>query len=244
MQPGQVQLWRIVNSASRDLVTLCPPTGINWQQIAQDGVQLAFQNVQNNQPVSLAAGNRADLLVQVPATASGLVSVNAFEGALAPPASPAANCAAGKDPAGDAYAALMTINVTGTAVSPAQQLLTAANYNAYWIANTATAANAVIMPLANNPGGCFFRPRLPAPQAVQPRSSRTPRPRVRPLQMAVSHGRTSVLRKPARSQFHVSLRISSPAKSIFGVKWYSIAFRTLIPRRRHRLLLIPILRRI
>lgn len=157
MQPGQVQLWRIVNSASRDLVTLCPPAGINWQQIAQDGVQLAFQNVQNNQPVSLAAGNRADLLVQIPANASGLVSVNAFEGALAPPASPAANCAAGKDPALDAYGVLMTISVTGTAVSPAQQLLTAANYSAYWIANTATAANAVIMPLANNPGGYYFQ---------------------------------------------------------------------------------------
>lgn len=61
MQPGQVQLWRIVNSATRDLVTLCPPAdnspaaSISWQLIARDGVQLAWQNVQTNQPVSLAA---------------------------------------------------------------------------------------------------------------------------------------------------------------------------------------------
>lgn len=157
MQPGQVQLWRIVNSASRDLVTLCPPAGINWQQIAQDGVQLAFQNVQNNQPVSLAAGNRADLLVQVPASGLSTATVNAFLGALAPPASPAANCTSGSDPAGDAYGTLLSINVQGTAISPAQQLLTAANYSQYWIAGTQTAANAVILPLANNPGGYFFQ---------------------------------------------------------------------------------------
>ena len=158
MQPGQVQLWRIVNSASRDLITLCPPAGFNWQQIAQDGVQLAWQNVQTNQPVILAAGNRADLLIQAPSSSSTAnVPVNAFEAAVAPPAAPSANCTAGKDPALDAYAALLNINVTGTAVSPAQQLLTAANYNAYWIANYATAANAVIMPLANNPGGYYFQ---------------------------------------------------------------------------------------
>lgn len=158
MQPGQVQLWRIVNSASRDLITLCPPAGFNWQQIAQDGVQLAWQNVRTNQPVSLAAGNRADLLIQAPASSSTVnIPVNAFEGAVAPPASPAANCAAGADPAGDAYAALLNINVTGAAVSPAQQLLTAANYSSYWIANNATKANAVIMPLANNPGGYYFQ---------------------------------------------------------------------------------------
>ena len=158
MQPGQVQMWRIVNSASRDLITLCPPAGFNWQQIAQDGVQLAWQNVQTNQPVTLAAGNRADLLVQAPSSGSTTnIPVNAFEGAVAPPASPTANCAAGADPAGDAYAALLNINVTGTAVSPAQQLLTAANYSSYWIANNATTANAVIMPLANNPGGYYFQ---------------------------------------------------------------------------------------
>lgn len=157
MQPGQVQLWRIVNSASRDLVTLCPPAGANWQQIAQDGVQLAFQNVRTNQPVSLAAGNRADLLIQAPSSSSTTnIPVNVFSGALAPPASPAANCTAGSDPAGDIYGALLNINVTGTAISPAQPLLTAANYSAYWVASTREAAGAVIMPLANNPGAYFF----------------------------------------------------------------------------------------
>lgn len=113
-----------------------------------------------SRPINRSAwrpGNRADLLVQVLPTASGTVPVNAFDAAVAPPSSPAANCSAGSDPAQDTYTPLLNINVTGAAVSPAQQLLTAANYSGYWIANNAITANAVILPLANNPGGYYFQ---------------------------------------------------------------------------------------
>jgi FtsP/CotA-like multicopper oxidase with cupredoxin domain len=85
MQPGEVQLWRIVNGAFRDAVRFLyftpanstqscsqsPTTCVNWRQIAQDGVQFIFSNYnslgkQNNQ-FNLASANRADLLVQAPA---------------------------------------------------------------------------------------------------------------------------------------------------------------------------------
>jgi FtsP/CotA-like multicopper oxidase with cupredoxin domain len=84
MQPGQVQLWRIANTASRGALWMrgfapktSPATSVPsspqvfaWKQIAQDGVQfndVNYGNSQNPQLV-LAAGNRADILVQAPAT--------------------------------------------------------------------------------------------------------------------------------------------------------------------------------
>jgi FtsP/CotA-like multicopper oxidase with cupredoxin domain len=84
MQPGQVQLWRIANTASRGAVFMSgfapkttPATSVPsspqvfaWKQIAQDGVQfndVNYGNSQNPQLV-LAAGNRADILVQAPTT--------------------------------------------------------------------------------------------------------------------------------------------------------------------------------
>jgi FtsP/CotA-like multicopper oxidase with cupredoxin domain len=83
MQPGQVQLWRIVNTASRGAVfvsgfappntsTPSSPQIFAWKQIAQDGVQFNDVNYANSQnpKLLLAAGNRADLLVQAP-TAAG-----------------------------------------------------------------------------------------------------------------------------------------------------------------------------
>jgi FtsP/CotA-like multicopper oxidase with cupredoxin domain len=89
MQPGQVQLWRIANTSSRGAVFMSgfapqtspatsvpssPPT-FAWKQIAQDGVQfndVNYGNSQNPQLV-LAAGNRADILVQAPAAAGQYV---------------------------------------------------------------------------------------------------------------------------------------------------------------------------
>jgi FtsP/CotA-like multicopper oxidase with cupredoxin domain len=91
MQPGEVQLWRIVNGSFRDAVQFlgfvpqgssqpcsqAQPPCINWRQIAQDGVQLRFANYNalgavNNQ-FNLAPANRADLLVQAPAQAGTYV---------------------------------------------------------------------------------------------------------------------------------------------------------------------------
>jgi FtsP/CotA-like multicopper oxidase with cupredoxin domain len=68
MQPGEVQLWRIANTAGRSAAYFMAPQGIEWRQIAQDGVQFADENYQNSQnvPFYLAPGNRVDLLVKAP----------------------------------------------------------------------------------------------------------------------------------------------------------------------------------
>jgi FtsP/CotA-like multicopper oxidase with cupredoxin domain len=73
MQPGEVQLWRIVNtSALNAAYFMAPPEGFHWQQLAQDGVQYAKERIvsDNNRdrPFYLAPANRVDLLVQAPMT--------------------------------------------------------------------------------------------------------------------------------------------------------------------------------
>jgi FtsP/CotA-like multicopper oxidase with cupredoxin domain len=70
MQLGEVQLWRILNTSSRSAVYFMPPSGLQWRQVAQDGVQLADANYQKslNQPLYLAPANRVDLLVKAPTT--------------------------------------------------------------------------------------------------------------------------------------------------------------------------------
>jgi FtsP/CotA-like multicopper oxidase with cupredoxin domain len=81
MQPGQVQLWRIANTASRGGVYISgfapanatapsSPQTFAWKQLAQDGVQFTGINYQNSQNPNLliAPGNRADLLVRAPTT--------------------------------------------------------------------------------------------------------------------------------------------------------------------------------
>jgi len=84
MNPGEVQLWRIVNGAFRDAVQFlnftlqgasqpCSNAGpcVDWRQIAQDGVQLTFKNYNSfgamDHQLNLAPANRADLLVRAPA---------------------------------------------------------------------------------------------------------------------------------------------------------------------------------
>jgi FtsP/CotA-like multicopper oxidase with cupredoxin domain len=76
MRPGQVQLWRIVNSSQRQFVqfdsfTVKGGATVVWRQIAQDGVQFAFENYQRigrvySHKFNLATANRADLLVRAP----------------------------------------------------------------------------------------------------------------------------------------------------------------------------------
>jgi FtsP/CotA-like multicopper oxidase with cupredoxin domain len=84
MRPGEVQMWRIVNTSSRGGVFFNgPPTkfieggapaAFQWRRIAQDGVQFNDYNYQlaahQNSTFLLAAGNRADLLVMAPACPS------------------------------------------------------------------------------------------------------------------------------------------------------------------------------
>ena len=81
MRPGEVQLWRIVNTSGQRAAFLVgppkldptkkgydPKTDFEWRQLAQDGVQLFDTNYQRSQNISLqvAAGNRVDLLVKAP----------------------------------------------------------------------------------------------------------------------------------------------------------------------------------
>ncbi|HKO55875.1 MAG TPA: multicopper oxidase domain-containing protein [Thermoanaerobaculia bacterium] len=70
MQPGEVQWWRIANTAGRAGAFFLAPTSLKWKQLAQDGVQFNNTNYQasNSNSFLLASGNRADLLVQAPTT--------------------------------------------------------------------------------------------------------------------------------------------------------------------------------
>lgn len=114
MAPGEVQLWRLVNATEGNAVGIIQNTvfqtpGFTFKQTAMDGVQLSPDNYKN-QPflnayapngmvpggLTLAGGNRADLLVQAPATAS-----------------------AGLIPFKSGGAVLFYVNVTGAPASPA-----------------------------------------------------------------------------------------------------------------------------
>ena len=90
MQPGEVQLWRLVNATDGNNAGVIGPglfqtKGFTFKQTAQDGVQFSPTNYQNQpflkgnvkhyQPqvgpvggLVLAGANRADLLVQAPTT--------------------------------------------------------------------------------------------------------------------------------------------------------------------------------
>jgi FtsP/CotA-like multicopper oxidase with cupredoxin domain len=71
MKPGEVQMWRILNTSGRAGAFFAgPPKGFEWRQLAQDGVQLSDVNYQSslNIPLTMAAGNRVDLLIKAPTT--------------------------------------------------------------------------------------------------------------------------------------------------------------------------------
>jgi FtsP/CotA-like multicopper oxidase with cupredoxin domain len=73
MYPGEIQMWRIVNSSGRaGTFFVGPPAGgFEWRQLAQDGVQFDDGNYtagwNKNASILLMPGNRADLLVKAPA---------------------------------------------------------------------------------------------------------------------------------------------------------------------------------
>lgn len=70
MRPGEVQMWRVVNTSSRAGAWIPAfPAGFQWRQLAQDGVQFVNDNYQTSGtgPLLLMAGNRVDLLVMAPA---------------------------------------------------------------------------------------------------------------------------------------------------------------------------------
>ena len=115
MRPGEVQMWRIVNTSGRAGAYFLPPAKntFQWKQLAQDGVQFNDSNYNSpensNKSFLLAAGNRADLLV------------------MAPPCTQSAGCmypvmvkneVDPSDLAGANPITLMSINVSGSPVDP------------------------------------------------------------------------------------------------------------------------------
>jgi len=146
MRPGEVQMWRIVNSAFRDAVQFvsftpegstqpCNQPGpqavvvpcVNWRQIAQDGVQFDFTNYQRlgspNHQLNLSPANRADLLVKAPAQAGTYILQ-----ALANTGLPLQTC---PTPAGACQVApdasysfpLLTVKVADNPVTPAMDFI-------------------------------------------------------------------------------------------------------------------------
>ena len=113
MKPGEVQLWRLINATdgnnpgklTNDLFTT---TGFTFKQTAADGVQFSPSNYKN-QPflspgqvpggLALAAGNRADVLVQAPTQAGVYTFIT-------------------KAPPKATVATLFYVNVTGDQVKP------------------------------------------------------------------------------------------------------------------------------
>jgi FtsP/CotA-like multicopper oxidase with cupredoxin domain len=120
MQPGEVQLWRILNTSGRSAAYfMAPPKGFHWRQLAQDGVQFATNNYVHSEdkPFYLAPANRVDLLVRAPMTqvdpkdANILVQIVVARGEVKPtPAKPTQD-----DPAPGV--ALMSIAVSGDPVT-------------------------------------------------------------------------------------------------------------------------------
>jgi FtsP/CotA-like multicopper oxidase with cupredoxin domain len=106
MQPGEIQLWRIVNACHQGAVPINGPgQGIQWIQTAQDGVQLhpdnydlgvqiatkngGWTNANLTTPMTaspwfgnLAPGNRVDMLVKAPDTATGPIPITFGGGTL------------------------------------------------------------------------------------------------------------------------------------------------------------------
>jgi FtsP/CotA-like multicopper oxidase with cupredoxin domain len=124
MQPGEVKMWRIVNSSSRaGVYFIGPPAGFHWKQIAQDGVQFNNANwtdpANMDQPFLLAAGNRADLLVLAPPAACTVtggcrtpVQVHNIVDPTDLTTTPPPN-----------KISLLTLNVTGKPISPPMEIM-------------------------------------------------------------------------------------------------------------------------
>jgi FtsP/CotA-like multicopper oxidase with cupredoxin domain len=125
MQPGEIQLWRMVNSSVKALLTIdrftsaaggTPP---EIRQIAQDGVQFKYENYVEQpilnylktgqcRPAAFSPGNRMDLLVQAPSSGEFTLQV--------------VDTTAGSSP-------LLTVRVEGTPM--ADQFPIQANYPAF-----------------------------------------------------------------------------------------------------------------
>jgi FtsP/CotA-like multicopper oxidase with cupredoxin domain len=108
MQPGETQRWRILNACSQVQIGITGIVGpaanpLTWRQIAGDGVQYAYANYNQPNPLPvLAPANRVDLLVKAP-TVEGTYAVRVSHFPF---------------PGSNRVTTLMTINVAGTPVTP------------------------------------------------------------------------------------------------------------------------------
>ncbi|HZS46507.1 MAG TPA: multicopper oxidase domain-containing protein [Blastocatellia bacterium] len=103
MQPGQIQLFRLINATVQGFVSVqfnpltAGAPAMPFRQTAQDGVQLDWKNYSHSQngssPLTMAPANRVDVLVQAPTTPGCYVL-------------------------GTTSAPVAYINVTGTAINP------------------------------------------------------------------------------------------------------------------------------
>lgn len=114
MRPGEVQMWRIVNTSGRAGAFFAgPPPGFEWMQLAQDGVQ--FKNVNYSASVNksflMAAGNRVDLLVKAPPTPCTTAGGCTYPVQVQNEVDPSDLSSASK-------ITLLTVDVSGTPVDP------------------------------------------------------------------------------------------------------------------------------
>jgi FtsP/CotA-like multicopper oxidase with cupredoxin domain len=129
MQPGEVQLWRIVNASGRTAAYFMAPEGIEWRQIAQDGVQYADPPYQKslNRPFYMAPANRVDLLVKAPLNPTAKSFDVRIQNVMARSMARPAPMQPGESMPGTV---LLTVNVEGPAVAkdgqPAQMPFIAA----------------------------------------------------------------------------------------------------------------------
>lgn len=114
MQPGEVQMWRIVNTSGRaGAFFVGPPKGFEWKQLAQDGVQFNDANYQrsHNNSFLMAAGNRVDLLVKAPSAPCAVKGGCAYPVLVQNEVDPSDLATADK-------ITMMTLNVSGDPVDP------------------------------------------------------------------------------------------------------------------------------
>ncbi len=149
MQPGEVQMWRIVNGSFRDGIDFAyfkaqppspagippkpqcdvmgapaqPPT-VQWRQIAQDGVQFNVANYdasagKPNVEFNLAPANRADLLVKAPTQSGNYTLCVVRNNGMHVQGAPPPK------PAGapDDPSVLLTVNVGGTKLNPVMDFI-------------------------------------------------------------------------------------------------------------------------
>ena len=118
MKPGEVQLWRIVNTNARAGVQFnAPPAGFTWRQLAQDGVQFKTVNylASENKGFLLASGNRADILIKAPDSCNGTNCSVPIQ----------VNNTVDPDSLSPLFT-LLTVNIAGKAPTPAMNLLASA----------------------------------------------------------------------------------------------------------------------